>query len=97
MKILEIDIFLLPPGAARRADEATAKKRRGSTTLFCLKLSRRRISVPARCTTNAIALVRSQALWDTEENYYHARASRRSLTHQYLKAVDPYASEGRLA
>jgi len=39
MKILEIDIFLMPPGAARRADEATAKSGAGPG-LFCLKLSR---------------------------------------------------------
>jgi hypothetical protein len=35
MKILEIDIFfLLPPGAARRADEATAESGAGPRLYF---------------------------------------------------------------
>jgi hypothetical protein len=34
MKILEIDIFLMPPGAARRADEATAKSGAGPRLYF---------------------------------------------------------------
>jgi hypothetical protein len=45
MKILEIDIFLLPHGASRRADEATAKSGAGPG-LFCLKLSRPEFPFP---------------------------------------------------